>query len=41
MKTPARLQRQAAERISQRPLTIFESDEVIESGIRIDAAKMK
>ena len=40
MKTPARLQRQAAKRISQRPPTIFESNEVVESGIRDDAARM-
>jgi hypothetical protein len=39
MKTPAKLQRQAAEKISHRPRALCELDEVIDFGIGIDAAK--
>jgi inosine/xanthosine triphosphate pyrophosphatase family protein len=39
MKTPAKLQRQAAEKISHRPRAMCELDEAIDLGIGIDAAK--
>jgi len=39
MKTPAKLQRQAAERISHRPRALCELDEAIDLGIGIDATK--
>src|SRR6266545_5866326 len=41
MKTPAKLQRQAAERISHRSRALCELDEVIDFGIGIDAAQTR